>query len=348
MKIFTTASYYGSGSSAVTDLLSEYKGVKSLGSNFECRIAYDMFGLSDLEYYLVENNHRHNSSTAINMFLRLCNIYGNNKSVRLESYENFFPDFEKCVSSYIKELAPFSYKGGAHTDIYMMSNLSIAFLKLKQLIYHKFHKYKITNDDATWATKGVTPYERELSKINYHITYPVSNFIEITQRFTENLFSGVDMGESKYLLVEQLVPASNTSRFLKYFKELKVICVDRDPRDIYYNEKKYWRGGVAPSDPVMFVEWYKATREHKRYEVDDKTRVMRIEFEDLIIDYENMHHKIEEFLGLTSDLHIAPMSKLNPDVSIKNIKKWVDDKGELRNMQFIKKQLVDYYSFKND
>ena len=348
MKVFTTASYYGSGSSAITDLLSEYKGIKTLDSNFECRIAYDMFGLSDLEYYLVENNHRHNSSTAINSFLRLCNIYGLDKKIRLENYTKYFPNFKVSVDTYIRDLAPLSYKGGSHSDIYVKSDSFICLLKIKEFLYHKFHKFSVTNDDSTWLAKGITPYVRELKKLDYYITYPIDIFVEATQRFTENLFSSVDMNGGDFLMIDQLVPASNTMRFIKYFKDLKVVCVDRDPRDIYYNEKKFWKGGIAPSDPKLFVEWYKATRKHKLLENDDEQKIMRIEFEDLIMDYDNICCKLERFLGLTSDMHIAPKSKLNPEISIQNIKKWKNDYNELCNLQYIKECLIDFYSFKYD
>ena len=47
MKIITCASYYGSGSSALTDLVSEYDSVKDL-SDFEFRILHDMDGVRDL------------------------------------------------------------------------------------------------------------------------------------------------------------------------------------------------------------------------------------------------------------------------------------------------------------
>ena len=46
MKVITCASYYGCGSSAVTDLISEYEGVKSL-TNYEFRFIHDIDGISD-------------------------------------------------------------------------------------------------------------------------------------------------------------------------------------------------------------------------------------------------------------------------------------------------------------
>lgn len=45
--IITCASYGGTGSSAITDLMKEFNNVKSLGE-FEFSIAHDLDGISDL------------------------------------------------------------------------------------------------------------------------------------------------------------------------------------------------------------------------------------------------------------------------------------------------------------
>lgn len=347
MKLITTASYYGTGSSAVTDLLSEYSNVKALNSNFECRFAYDMFGLSDLEYYLVDNHHRHNSSTAINMFMRLMGIYGLDRKIRLESYDSYFGDsFAKAVDDYIKRLAPFSYKGGSHVDIYMKSDTSIMVLKLKDRLYHLFHRFNLTIDDTTWASKGITPYEREIHKSKCFISYPRTDFINATQEFTSALFDGACENDTDYLMVDQLVPPSNTTRYLRYFKDLYVICVDRDPRDVYYNEKKYWKGGIVPEEAKLFVEWYKATRSHKKYEIDDPKRILRINFEDLVFTYEDSVKMIEELLGIDCSKHVNAKLSFNPEISVNNIGKWKNDKEEFDNISYIEEHLCDMYNMK--
>lgn len=346
MKIITNASYYGSGSSVITDLLGEYQGVKTLDSNFECRIAYDMFGLSDLEYYLVENNHRHNSSVAINMFRRLCGIYGLNKYIRLENYPGFFGEiFSKSVQEYIDKLVVDTFHGGAHTDIYMKSNLEIFIVKLKDFIYNKFHRYKLTVDDATWASKGITPYERELNNCTYNITYPRESFLQDTRDFTKSLFEGVDGKDMDFLMVEQLVPPSNTMRYIRYFEDLKVISVDRDPRDIFYNEKKYWHGGVAPTDAYKFVEWFKATRAHLQYENDDASLVKRMKFENLVFNYDTSVVEIEKFLHLDPAKHINKKTKFIPELSIKNIARWKEDTSFSNDISIIENNLEKYLSY---
>ena len=60
MRFITCASYYGSGSSVITDFVSEFSEVYSYG-DFEFRFIQDPDGISDLEYNLVENFNRHNS-----------------------------------------------------------------------------------------------------------------------------------------------------------------------------------------------------------------------------------------------------------------------------------------------
>ena len=95
VQIFTVASYYGSGSSAVTDLLSEFEGVKSL-TNYEFRFAQDPDGLSELEYNLVENFNRHNSGHALKRYRDLVDYYGDHLFVR--RYEPFFQNKWKELS----------------------------------------------------------------------------------------------------------------------------------------------------------------------------------------------------------------------------------------------------------
>jgi len=346
MKIITNASYYGTGSSAVTDLLSEYRGIKALDSNFECRIAYDIFGISDLEYYLSENSHRHNSSVAINMFKRLCGIYGLDKYIRMENYPFYLGEnFQKLVENYLNKFIVGTFNGGSHADIYMKSNLKIFGIKMQNYIYNKLHKHKLTIDDSTWATKGVTPYEKEVKKCIYNIAFPCDKFIQYTKEFTNSLFEKFDDGSINYLMVEQLVPPSNTMRYVRYFDGIKVFCVDRDPRDIYYNEKMFWHGGVVPTNPSLFVKWYKATRAHKKTESDDPNIIMRLQFEDLILNYEEVVSELENFLRLDPSSHIDKLSKLDPRKSIRNIGRWKRDSNIYNDIRIIEEGLKEYLAY---
>ena len=87
MKIISCASYYGSGSSAITDLLSEYDNVYSL-TDSEFRFVHDPNGSSDLEYNLVENFNRHNSGRALKLYKKKVDFYKGN--FLTQRYEKFF------------------------------------------------------------------------------------------------------------------------------------------------------------------------------------------------------------------------------------------------------------------
>lgn len=342
MKFITTASYYGTGSSAITDLLSEYDRVASLPSDFECRIAHDMFGLSDLEYYLVDNYHRHNTSVAIKMFQRLMGLYGIDKYLKMENYPHYIgPSFYEACELFLKKIAPIGYQGGCHTDIYMKSDLFIFFLKIKERIFHKLHKYKISANDDAWLQKTETPYEKACKKEITYISYPREIFLSAAKEFTRKMFSSLNQEGKEFLMVDQLVPPTNTMRYCRYFDDIKVVVVDRDPRDLYYLEKYFWRGNVIPTNPEAFVEWYKATRSHKQYEKDDKNVVLRIQFEDLVLNYDEEVSKLENFIGLSPENHIAYQKVFNPQISKGNIGKWRNDRVEFDNINKIESLLPE-------
>ena len=69
IKFLTCASYYGTGSSAVTDLISEYDGVDNL-TDYEFRFLHDPYGVRDLQYYLIDNPNRHNSGFGLKKFIK--------------------------------------------------------------------------------------------------------------------------------------------------------------------------------------------------------------------------------------------------------------------------------------
>ena len=114
MKIITCASYYGTGSSAVTDLINECDNVHFLG-DYEFRFVQDPDGIKDLEYNLVINNHRHNSGYAIKRYER--NVEFLNGNVFIKKYNRYFGNKWKELSNrYIKDLVDVEYKGYWHQD----------------------------------------------------------------------------------------------------------------------------------------------------------------------------------------------------------------------------------------
>ena len=56
--------------------------------------------------------------------------------------------------------------------------------------------------------------------------------------------------DTEYLVLDQCVSTTNVKRYLNYIRDLKVIIVDRDPRDVYIQAM---RNGdhVLPHDPLF-------------------------------------------------------------------------------------------------
>lgn len=56
--------------------------------------------------------------------------------------------------------------------------------------------------------------------------------------------------------------------------------------------------GTIPIDtPEHFVEWFKWTREQSKIQQDSDS-ILRVQFEDMIYEYERTRTKIVEFCGL--------------------------------------------------
>ena len=66
--LITPTGYFNTGSSAITHMLTEIEGVENSSGVYEMRILFDPDCISDLEYNLIENPHRQNTSFALQRF----------------------------------------------------------------------------------------------------------------------------------------------------------------------------------------------------------------------------------------------------------------------------------------
>lgn len=332
MKIVTTTGFYGTGSSAVTDLLSEYDNVKCKG-DLEIRIAHDPYGISDLEYNLIENPNRHNSSNALKKFKAMIKrLHGTFFSKIYEDYFN--GKFELYSQEYIQKLIRCEYYGKWHYDIIERGNvfyfLSRSYNKIFTLLKKLCH---IQNE----VGHSLLPK----NEMAYITITEEADFLKATKDYFDKLLKEINPENKKFVMVDQLVPPSNIIRYERYFSDLSTIVVDRDPRDIFLLEKCCWKGHIIPYyDVNKFCQWYRWTRE--QYENTDKGNSIKIQFEDLIYKYEDTVDKIETFLGLDPDFHNRKFSKLIPEHSKKNTKLWEKYNAYTNEIQFIEKHLKKY------
>lgn len=332
MKIITCASYYGCGSSAVTDLFSEYDSVTSLG-DFEFRFLHDIDGISDLEFHLTECPNRHNSGHALKRFMKLAEFNsGNRLNPR---YEKFFNNqFLRLTQDYCNELTLYSYPGCWFYDYYdhhsIIGYYSIRFLE-RILSHMPFIKWRPMQESQT-----------------YGVLTDNSQFITITQNYLSRLLNAGNKNNSKYLMIDQLMPSSNVVRCLRYIKEdTFVFVVDRDPRDLYIMINHVWKNDkVAPKSPELFCKWIEFTRGCSNERDSQNNHVLKLNFEDLIYRYEETRNRIVKMVGLDESKHVQPFSSFNPRRSIVNTKTWEQYPEEADAIKYIEQHLHQYlYDF---
>lgn len=333
MKVITCISYYGSGSSALTDLVSEYGNVCDL-ADFEFRFLYCLDGIGDLEYHIVENFNRSNAGHALKRFEKLVNF--NNGWFFSKRYSTFFKNDEylKISMQYIHELLNFKYKGYNFYDLY---DKGTKFYYIYQFL-NKISKKSGLNI--------LNPLKNEYTYCAYKSK---EEFIFITKKYVYNLLSALNHEEKEFLEIDQLLPSSNIESYLKYIPcDVFAFVIDRDPRDIFLLGKYYWRDGISPKNVKDFCSWFKYNRINNS--LIKSKNVINLKFEDLVFNYEETVAKIEAITGLLSENHDKKFLKFNPKRSVNNTRLWErhNNSNDISDIKYIEDNLEDYlYPYTN-
>ena len=311
-KYLTCTGFGGSGSSVISDLMKEFSNVKSCGSEFEMSLAYAVDGISDLQHYIVDDFERNKTAEGIYRFRRLAKSLSKVYSYYLQS------DFDKHINNYLDNIIEVKWKGENY---------------LHQLRYNRLERYLFYHLPITVQGRIRTffppkdSYERTAKikrKLPIELSISEDLFFESTRRLFTNLLTSYDPDfRYEYLCVDQLVPAYNFKRYSKYFDNLRIVVVDRDPRDLYLLNKLFWDEGWIPSGDVdTFIKWYQMTRSYLSRDLEESSNVVLFKFEDFIFNYENTINKVLLFLDIDPSKHIMKREYFNPDVSLKNTKLW--------------------------
>lgn len=329
MKIISCASYYGSGSSVITDFVSEFNNVYSF-SNEEFRFVQDPDGISDLEYNLVENFNRHNSGYALKKYKDLVDFYAGDWFTK--RYEKELKGNWKRISyNYIKSLTDFKYHGSWQYDL----------LKRGKFFYFRKRVLNKILKETIWRKQP----ERSLNNMKNEITYcshpSQEKFLSLTRTYIDELFSTVAK-DYDIVMVDQLVPPSNTRRFIRYFNDLQAVIVDRDPRDVYLLEKYVWKDGIIPNDVKTFCKWFLYTRDNRKNNFVPNDHFQYIQFEDMVYKYDKTTSKLAKWLGLNLTDQKLKRKIFNPELSKKNTKLWTKMNCDIGEIKYIEQNLSEY------
>lgn len=338
-RIITCASFAGSGSSAITDLISEYSNVFSLGRDTDCEFTFlhDPDGISDLEYNLVENKNRFNSGFALKRYKRLVEFYAGSKLTKKWS-PYFYGKWKQISYEYIDDLIDFQHDGYSVFDL-LMNGIPYYYIKtiekkvLKKILLSK----NVKRNPILRKEKRLYAFPNK------------EKFIKCTRDYIEKLIETANKEKKHFVMIDQFFPVSNVKRYMEYVEDVKVVIIDRDPRDLYILSKYYWSDGtsIIPCECVSdFCKWYKMTREISDRKLNHKD-VILLYFEDLIYKYDETIARLENFIGLQEKDHIYKFKKLDPLISVHNTRLFdKNDFGE--EINYIENELYEYlYDYKN-
>lgn len=318
--------YGWSGSSAVVDLLNEYDQTYQIPVEF--RLIKDPYGMMDLRYNLVDRWDPLNVDISVKKFLWHVK-YLNQKRKRIPprvglGYQTaLHHDFENAVNKFISEIAPTQYDGFWFFFDYLKSGVDLLF----ERVLLKLHLKKNKNENMFYSNISGDYFDQK------------------AQECIESIFAEAQ-SKSKFLILDQAVPAQDIEQADHYFKDYKVIVVDRDVRDNYcdlVNNHALIGEEIRKSkDNRFFIDWYLRLRKN-RSDYSESSNVKFVSFEKLVFEYEETVREIEDFVGLSSDSHKKIKEYFNPDNSKRNIGIWKKyERQEI--ISDLKEKLADYIS----
>lgn len=335
MRIITSASYFGTGASAVVDYVAEFSTVNSMGK-YEYRFIQDPDGIADLEYNIVENNHRHNTSHAIKRYLKMVNHFNNFGYGG--GYKDIKKEFRAATERYIEAITDLKAKSWWHRDRVDKGTVFALGDRMYSFIMRLTHGGLKTEKKYSILRK---------TEYGYYSAIDENEFLSATKRYIDEFASAGNKGNKPFVMIEQMVQPTNVNRYVRYFNDVKVVVIERDPRDVYLNEKTKYQWGVIPTASVEeYVKWFKITRKYSHPQFEDREHVLRLQFEDMIFKYEDTSRILRDFIGLNEKDHVNKFAKFNPAKSEANTNLKHKIRGYEKEIEYIENNLREYlYDF---
>ncbi len=310
-----TTGYYDTGSSAVYVLLKEYSSCTTgiaKDKDIEHMIMYTPNGVFDLEDKLLHGNNIHRSDEALRSFETEMHRLNDNNFVWFGNYKSFLgPEFMQSVNSFVENL----------TDVKLNCNWSYDYVTTKFSLKHTLgsiknilFKKKVVGD----FSKKIVYRKKDCTRYSYVTAH---EFYKESKKFVDSYCDIIRGKNEGTLIMDHFLLPNNLYRLNNYFDNMKVIVVDRDPRDVYVHavEESKQKGfqNRIPIDVDDFIVFWKKLRGCTK-DTSDNSNIIKIQFEDLIYKYEETVKTIEEFCNLKPGDHVRKLECFSVEKSKKN------------------------------
>ncbi len=330
--IVSTCGFGSTGSSAVSDYLLECSGL-TIYDKFEFNLVHMDDGLEDLEYHLMNNTRSFSSIVAIERFKKAYLMHVHYWSVNSGKNEKLFI---KVLDDFLASIIQVSFVGDKPLVLMNKLELYLGVSIINQRIIPFLEKHKILKKNYNYYP---------LSRVN--VSCRPQNFNEAAKKMVSDFLSLLGCNSSECLVLDQAFTGNNPQKSFKYFDNPYAIVVDRDPRDQYIFAKKFLksRGRYIPTNDVDdFIAYYRCLRDNQPYLCDDK-RILRIQFEEMVYEYDAAADKIDKFLSIKNDRR---KTVFVPEISAANTNLVLKFPEFKRDVQKIEKALPEYlFHFEN-
>lgn len=336
-KVIVPTGYMGSGSSVVTDLVSEFEGYEASKGTFEYVFLHCPNGVFDLEDKLLAGNNAIRSDEALHAFYNTMKQLYDKKYWWVGHYNEIVgEDFLRITEEYIEDLIQykpdFFWYYQENTNVKMFFQLLIKRL-VRLISLNKIELKKPLTHPQMWISY-VTPEE----------------FYEKSRRYIETVLDRLGMNE-KNIILDQLLLPFNLHRMENYFDEnVEVFVVERDPRDMFLMNKYVYakRNDQVPypTDVYEFCDCYKRLREMEK--VCENAHVHRFKFEDFIYKYDETVERVKKILGNDgkAPAHVGKKTRFVPEKSINNTQVFYNQSIYEEETKVIEERLAEYlYEF---
>ena len=335
-KIISFGGYAASGGSALRDILKGREKVYTFPTEF--RILKERYGLLDLENALYNSKSPENIDLAIKDFIWLS--------------QNFARKFSKFKPN------------GLNYDFYTGDKFSSEVkLFINNIVDYKYltnwHMYDFKK--KFFLVQSQRYAKRLFKNINYdqeaYMSYPTKNsFIKSAKKLISNTlkFGYEKEGKDpKFIALHNAInPYSlkgiNLSK--KYFDNIFLIIIDRDPRDIFldFPQKRYLPYGKSYKEKAKnFINFYLKIRKEKNKIMKEKN-ILFLQFENLILNYEYTIDQIRNFIDEDIDIKNLKKDGFDPVKSSNNIKKFKNASNEIMPAIKLIEDKLNNYLYKED
>jgi hypothetical protein len=303
MRFLDLSGYAFTGKHAVIDLMREMRGYHVEHFAYEFALLRVQGGIHDLEHALVGDWSPIRSDAEIRRFKRNVERYGS-------------------VNDWFRPATWFTAVGWNYEAHYRGQFFALSDAYLRRLVSASW------TADWPYALADLGPVELFARKIaaklriknalgfEMTLSRPASfaEFRDATRDYLEALLTSNVAPDTRTVVLHNAFEGFDPAKSIRYFDDARAIVIDRDPRDNYVQGLWYQPTAV---DVETFIRRYRLYRDATNYAPDD--RVLRMKFEDLILDYEATVSRILAFLGEDASVHVKPRAHFNPDVSKKNV-----------------------------